>query len=127
MRNSYKKEDTVDAIKHEFEWRDAWLRAIALAWSDPKLKDRLIRDPETFLEEFCNYKLPDMLSITVVDDPEQRWEAGSKDKPGDFKWHLRKHELKLFLPSAPLQKELYAVALADYDSTGAPYPFTTLC
>src|SRR5262245_28895448 len=124
MRSLYKKEDAIQGFKDLFEWRDTWLRAIALSWADNKLKERLLQDPKGFFEEYCNYKVPEMLAIKVVEDPEQRWEPGPKDRPWDFKWHLVQHDLTLHLPSPPDKKELQAIALSDYDATGAPYPFT---
>ncbi len=45
----------------------AWLRAVAIVWSDPGALDALKRDPKHFLGSRCGYAPPEDLTIEVQD------------------------------------------------------------
>ncbi|WP_437678783.1 BMA_0021/BMA_0022 family TOMM bacteriocin [Sorangium sp. So ce131] len=121
-------EDPLHGIRSALKWQDAWMMAIALAWSDKDLEDALIGDPVTFFAVHCNYRVPDGITLTV-----SRMDADTKDamgrKPGwdpaNHIWFLKKSELTMYLPPKPDQSH-QAVALSAYLATGRTYPFTSL-
>jgi ribosomally synthesized peptide (two-chain TOMM family) len=109
------------------QWQSTWLRAIALAWSDPKLEALLIKDPKQFFRVYCTYKLPEHLNLKVQKDPSKaaRWEPGNPAKD-DWTWLLSRTEMTMFIPPKP-EAGQSAVALAAYDAVGKSYPFSCCC
>ncbi len=117
-------EDPIDGIRGDAEWRNAWMTAIALAWTKIEYKDALVKDPVAFFKDQCNYTLPAGLTLRVSENTEKDgfgrltgWDPVSR------LWYLQNSEVTMFLPPAPLLEER-SVALAAYSATGRTYPFT---
>jgi ribosomally synthesized peptide (two-chain TOMM family) len=99
------------------DFRTTWLRAVALAWVDPKFKAALLRrgQAQKVLEDYFQFHWPwakNTLEFSVKEKPQFRW-IGS-----DWCWPSQEEdELTLRLPvrpDAPVAKDKHAVALADY-------------
>jgi ribosomally synthesized peptide (two-chain TOMM family) len=118
------KEDVLKAIVEQQNWQAAWLRAIALAWSNKDFETALRRDPNDFLKRYCDYDLPRSLEVRVEKDERSEWIPGDPQK-FNWRWRLRKTTLILYLPNAPEEETEWPVALAAYESAGKVYPFTT--
>ncbi len=108
------------------DWRDVWMKAVALAWEDPTFKAYLLRDARGALREHLGYELPRFLDFKVVDHEqfpqEQAW--GWEKQTGE--WRLPDAQLTFPLPPPPAQERLQAVALADFAKAGRTYPFTCI-
>jgi ribosomally synthesized peptide (two-chain TOMM family) len=105
-------------------WQYAWTSAIALAWSDAKMKTQLIEDPHKFFKVYANYILPTGIKLTVK-EMEKHDKAGETTgwNPDNKIWYLQKTELTMYIPTPP-PLEQQAVALAAYSATARAYPFT---
>jgi hypothetical protein len=56
-----------DTWETMLEWRDIWLKAIALAWTDKQFKEALLKNARTALVDYFDYSLPQQLDFHVVD------------------------------------------------------------
>ena len=140
----FSKANYVNSLEYTEDWRTAWQRAIALAWSDPGLKHKLVHDPFLFLKEHCNYALPPTVELLVVpcetlkprlpsehDTLGFHAEQGHDNGP-NWKWVLPRTVVIMSLPPPPggwdhPDQNSYAVALNAYDAVGKSYPFTVSC
>jgi hypothetical protein len=152
-RSAHKKGDEplLPAWELNASWRNAWLRAVARAWSDPDFADQLTargkytesrpspgktaRHTKQALLD-CGFTFPaffnDLLDIEVVPYSEakgvsatKRYRRGKVSDPNgwiQFKSELAA-KLTLILPPPP-DDEDRAIALADYDAAGRIYPFS---
>ena len=117
-------EDPIDGIRGDAEWQNAWLSAIALAWSSPELQKALIADPRLFLLEQFKYKVPDGLTLVVRESEEKDDEGHATGwSPSTRLWYLNNTEVVMYIPRAPDLKD-QALALSAYAATGRTYPFT---
>jgi ribosomally synthesized peptide (two-chain TOMM family) len=129
------QEDFTKASKQNADWQPAWLRAIALAWSDKKYFDELVGvdakgqpKARAFFLKYCNFCLPDHLLLTVEYDEAAVWDPiGGDDKPDTWLWRVKQTQLTMYLPRPPEKLEERPVALAAYEAMGRVYPFTTCC
>ncbi|XXF77620.1 BMA_0021/BMA_0022 family TOMM bacteriocin [Myxococcaceae bacterium GXIMD 01537] len=115
--------------KQMLDWRDVWLKAVALAWEDASFKEHLLRDARGALRERLGYELPRFLDFKVVDhgqfpEAQQGREWGWQGPTGE--WRLPEAKLTFPLPPPPTQERHQAVALADFARAGRTYPFTTI-
>lgn len=117
-------EDPIAGIRGDAEWENAWLSAVALAWSSPELQQRLIDDPRGFFLGQLGYNVPAGLTLYVRasegKDPDGRptgWD------PVNRLWYLHNTELVMYIPPPPELKD-QALALSAYAATGRTYPFT---
>lgn len=117
-------ENPLVGLEGSLAWQYAWTSAIALAWSDPKLKALLIADPHVFFKVYTNYILPSGITLTVK-EMEKNDGAGQATgwDPANKIWYLQKTELTMYIPTPP-PLEQQAVALAAYSATARAYPFT---
>ena len=111
------------AFAEQRRWQLVWLRLIADAWKDPKLRKAITKkdaDLRGILKKRYNYELNQFLELTIVDT-----EGDVSPKPGAKKPFdkLPKMELRIALPPPP-RADLQAIALADYADAGRSYPFT---
>ena len=116
--------------KQMLDWRDVWLKAVAMAWEDPAFKEYLLRDARGALREHLGYELPRFITFKVADhsafpqgQPGQEW---GWTGPRKGEWQLPPAELTFPLPPPPAQEKQQAVALADFARAGRTYPFTTI-
>jgi len=132
-----KQEDILLANKKNAEWQPAWLRAIALAWSDPKYRDELVGVDErtkapkarAFLKKYCNFDVPEHLLLRVEqdDDADSGWDPVGGDRdPSTWLWKVKQTEMTMYIPKKPPAAQ-QSVALAAYEAMGRIYPFTTCC
>ena len=101
------------AIVRELE--GAWLRAVAIVWSEPEKLSLLKREPRQFLHTHCGYDAPANLVLTVREAPVSG---------GSWHWHLRsppEGEVVLEVPPPPELSE-QPVALAELASAFAAVP-----
>ncbi|MCG8417497.1 MAG: BMA_0021/BMA_0022 family TOMM bacteriocin [Proteobacteria bacterium] len=114
-------------------WHYAWLRAVALAWSDDKLRADLLEDPVDFFLVHCNYRVPSGLKLFVYEADLDSEGKVNESVYGTFPpgwdaenniWYLEDSIVAMYLPPTPDFKD-QAVALAAYDATARSYPFTT--
>ena len=68
------------------------------------------------------YRIPWALNISVRNDPTIRWDK----KNGTWR-NRTPHMLQLELPTVPTHSTSRAVALAEYNATGAEFPFSCCC
>lgn len=117
-------ENPLVGLEGAMAWQYAWTSAIALAWSDPKMKSKLITDPHQFFKVYTNYILPSGLTLTVK-EMEKKDGAGQATgwDPENKIWYLQKTELTMYIPTPP-PLDQQAVALAAYGATARAYPFT---
>jgi ribosomally synthesized peptide (two-chain TOMM family) len=120
----YKPENPLDALTAFKDWQACWLRAIALAWSDPTKKAALLTNASQFFTDYCNYKVPETMTITVVDDAAARW---TYDGQHTYSWDIHATDVTFHLPPPPPTQTDWPIALADYESVGLSYPFTFCC
>lgn len=118
-------EEPLQGIRSSMGWQNAWMTAIALAWSDEKLGEELIADPADFFRKHCKYQLPDGLTVRVAYMPQED-SAGKKTgwDPATKLWYLKNTEVTMFLPPPPPLEER-SVALSAYSAAGRSYPFTS--
>lgn len=93
----------------------AWLRAIAIVWTDPAKLDLLKRDPREFFRTRCGYDPPAHLAFTIVE---------ARDVGGSWAWDARslpEAEVTLLVPPPPELDE-QPIALADLASAVAMVP-----
>jgi ribosomally synthesized peptide (two-chain TOMM family) len=107
-----------------YNFGPAWLRAIALVWSNPAMFEPLKRDPRQFLAAHCAYDLPDGIELTVCDGQDapngalsQVDEQHNTDAPSPTR-------VTLYVPPAP-QLEEQAVALATMAVDCFVFPICT--
>jgi ribosomally synthesized peptide (two-chain TOMM family) len=127
----YQSEDYGITVAQTLSWRSAWLRAVALAWSDESkdgLRDQLCADPFKFIRNHCGYTLPKTVNLVVVPDPNSKFERGDDDVNG-WEWTLTQNMLVMFLPDKPKDSSASdaLIALAAFESVGSAYPFTMTC
>lgn len=75
MDYRYENEDndnSWDTWEAMLEWRDIWLKAIALAWTNAEFKKLLLEDSRRAFEEYFAYKLPQTLDFQVIDVANQK-------------------------------------------------------
>ena len=109
------------------EWQEAWMKAIAMVWSDDAAgktknhRQQLSQDPRAFLATHCGFTVPAGLELRVQSSPEPKlgWSAGPQSLRPDVA------ELNLFIPAAPEMLSQQAVALSSYVSAGKEYPHST--
>lgn len=115
--------------KAMLDWRDVWLKAVALAWESPAFKEQLLRDARSALKEHLGYELPRFIEFQVVEAsdfparPGEEW--GWQGMKGG-EWKLPEARLTFPLPPPPAQEKQQAVALADFARAGRTYPFTCI-
>ncbi len=111
------------AFADDARWQAVWLRAIALAWSDPEFKQLLIDDPHRALRETFGYNLNPMLDLQVIEvaDENAHWDRTENEDWGK----LPNTRMEMPLPPAPATED-QAVAISDYADAGRSYPFTCL-
>jgi ribosomally synthesized peptide (two-chain TOMM family) len=88
----------------------AWLRAVAMVWSEPAQLEPLKRDPRRFLATHCAYELPPEIALTVRE---------AREAPNGALWHVDApadgpsltSRMTLYIPPAPRLEER-AIALA---------------
>jgi ribosomally synthesized peptide (two-chain TOMM family) len=117
-------ENPLVGLEGALAWQYAWTSAIALAWSDAKMKKQLVDDPHHFFKVYTNYILPTGIKLTVkeMEKHDKAGEATGWD-PDNKIWYLQKTELTMYIPTPP-PLEQQAVALAAYSATARAYPFT---
>lgn len=123
---TYKGENFVLGAGISYDWLPAWLRAIALAWSDTQLKQALVERPQEFLKTYCNYTIPDTVEIVVREDTASQFTTDPNNHDS-YQWVMSKNVLILNLPQKPESESQAAVALAAYEAVGLSYPFTCTC
>lgn len=99
----------------------ALLSAMAKAWVDKNFALRLRQDPESAMRSTRDYTSPWKMAIKVLDDTNVKWDSAAK------KWKFdgeHPNVLKLCLPVKPDTARDQVLALADYNASGAEYPFT---
>ncbi len=95
-------------------FRTAWLRAVALAWSNEEFRRTLVESPKQALEQYFSFTWPwqdpSVLDFRVRAEDEFQWIGD------DWVWPIDKEDsLRLYLPLRPnLEPEERALALADY-------------
>jgi hypothetical protein len=97
------------------ELEGAWLRAVAIVWSDTAKLSQLKRDPKQFLHAECGYDAPASLTLTVREA--QEW-------GGSWRWRMRsppEGEVILEVPPPPELSE-QPVALAELAGAFALVP-----
>jgi ribosomally synthesized peptide (two-chain TOMM family) len=97
------------------ELEGAWLRAVAIVWSDPAKLELLKREPRQFLHAHCGYNAPTNVGITVRE---------AQASGGSWRWGVRsplEAELILEVPPPPELSE-QPVALAELASAFAHAP-----
>ncbi len=113
-----------DVLASSQHWGVIWPRAIARAWTDPKFKAQLIKDPKGTFEAELSYPINPALDL-IIKDSAQR--ANTYNREADDPWvGVENSQLTLYLPPAPANPNHYAIAIADYADTGRSYPFTSL-
>ena len=124
----YESEDYGVTVAQTLSWRSAWLRAVALAWSDEALRDELCENPFKFIRSYCGYTLPRTVNLVVVKDPNAKFERGEDDVNG-WTWTLTQNLLVMFLPDKPqgCSESDALIALSAFESVGSAYPFTMTC
>jgi ribosomally synthesized peptide (two-chain TOMM family) len=118
-------EDPLLALKSSLQWQNAWIAAVALAWSSEADKAWLLRDAPDFFNKRCAWKVPDGLTLVVTDQPTH--DGAGKPLGWDEAqqaWYLASTKVIMYLPPPPVAPQ-QAVALANYLATGRTYPFTT--
>lgn len=93
----------------------AWLRAVAIVWSDPAQLDLLKRDPRQFLHAHCGYDAPANVELAVRE---------AQASGGSWHWAVRsplEAEVVLEIPPPPELSE-QPVALAELASVFAAIP-----
>src|SRR5262245_18753714 len=117
-------EDPLVGLQDALAWQYGWTSPIAIAWSDPKMKTELIRDPHRFFKVYTNYILPTGITLKVR-EMERADKHGHETgwDPANGIWYLQKTELTMYIPTPP-PLEQRAVAIAAYVATARAYPFT---
>jgi ribosomally synthesized peptide (two-chain TOMM family) len=118
VRNSASPEPDAQASAQELKF--AWLRAVAIVWSDPAKLELLKRDPRQFFADECGYTLPGNLVLTV----REAQEAG-----GSWEWNQRslpKGEVTLYVPPPPELSD-QPIAMADLASAIAMVAVCPVC
>lgn len=119
-------EGPLKGLRDSMKWQDAWMMAIAIAWSNEALQQELIQEPRKFFKERCDFDLPPGLTFKVITTPEKDSEGNRTGWDPEKKlWYLKNTEVTMYLPPAPALQD-QAVALSAYLATGRTYPFT-LC
>lgn len=124
----YQAEEFATAIPDTVAWKSAWLRAVALAWSDEKLKKELCDDAYTFIQNYCGYAIPKAVQLVVVPDTNASFDRNT-DQTNSWEWHLTRSVLVMYLPNKPPGTDASdaLVALSAYQLVGLAYPFTACC
>jgi ribosomally synthesized peptide (two-chain TOMM family) len=94
------------------------LRALALSWQDPIFAQQLIGNPDalTVLENWQGYSCPWNMQFLV--------EASMSEFKGGVWDPVPTNRLTFFVPTAPTDVGVHALALASYNQTGDAYPLT---
>jgi ribosomally synthesized peptide (two-chain TOMM family) len=93
----------------------AWLRAVAIVWSDPAKMDQLKREPRQFLHAHCGYDAPANVELAVHE---------AQASGGSWHWAVRsplEAEVVLEIPPPPELSE-QPVALAELANVFAAIP-----
>jgi len=104
----------------------ALLLVLAERWKDRKKLGTKPVGPQglnTSLKTYAKkYSIPWALSISLEDDPTIRWDktTGTWKNPSP-------HRLQLELPTVPNSPTSRTLALAEYNATGAEFPFSCCC
>lgn len=101
------------------EFQEVYLRAVALAWSDPKFKAQLLADPDQALRDNFGYICPWNVDLSVMEakGPGDGWDPVAK------RWKLPLLRTTFGVPKAPPFDE-QLVAFAAYNDAGPTYLFT---
>jgi ribosomally synthesized peptide (two-chain TOMM family) len=100
------------------EYQEVYLRAVALAWSDPTFKQDFLTDPRTAMENYFGYSCPWNVTIKVSEPP-----ANNGFGWNGKKWRLPRIKATFGLPIAPTIEE-QPIAFAAYNDAGPTYLFT---
>ena len=121
----FRPEDPFEGLKALKDWQACWLRAIGLVWKDPRLKAELVENPHAFFAKHCGYEVIKTMQIVVEADVGSDWRYNAKN---DVSWTVRPSVLKVFIPESPVNKEDWALALADFEAVSTTMPFSfTAC
>ena len=114
------------------EYQEVYLRAVALAWSDPEFKKNFLADPRTAMENYFGYSCPWNVTIRVTEptDPKYHWTPAKDGQPG--KWTLPRMKATFGLPDTPYKPgtpekpdiKQQLIAFAAYNDAGPTYLFT---
>ena len=97
----------------------ALLHAVAKAWHSKSFRDQLQEKPAQALATCEHFHPAWKMTLRIADDDKARWD------PSQQMWRdLSPNALVLSLPQTPPQVEKRPVALAQYNATGAEYPFS---
>jgi len=104
----------------------ALLLVLAERWKNrKKLKTEPVgpQSLKTALKSYAKkYSIPWALTISIEDDPTIRWDKNNG------KWTApTPHRLQLELPTVPNSPTSRTLALAEYNATGAEFPFSCCC
>ncbi len=116
-------------------WNQIWPQAVSMAWTDDGFKKALIEDARGALERRLGYTFPAEITLEVKDatgfvgttSSGEKATAGyqpTDDGAGIGHWLVPATNVTLWLPPAPEDMDLQAVALAAYGTRGHIYPFT---
>ncbi|MBN8752997.1 MULTISPECIES: BMA_0021/BMA_0022 family TOMM bacteriocin [Variovorax] len=105
------------------------LRAIALAWQSPEFHAELTRDDgadkANVLSQWLGYNNPFNFEIRFATNSAFTWNsATSQWNQTNPDGSAIKNSIQLNYPSAPEEKDMWAIALTSYNNTGSAYPFT---
>ena len=115
------KDNRPEAWSQMMEWQNIWLRAIALAWSNPEFKKALLADPRVAIRKAFDYEVNEALDLSVAEVTAEEAQWNTK---GNVDWcNLPNMRLTMPLPPAPKIAD-QAVAISDYADAGRTYPFT---
>lgn len=107
------------------DFRFAWIRIIADAWSDPEVFQRLLAEtPDRLRQRFQQYGaiIPEDMDIKIVaPGPDDHWESTTRT------WITSRAKVELPLPPKPKDESQIGVALATYEWVGKNYPFSCCC
>ncbi|MBV8620622.1 MAG: BMA_0021/BMA_0022 family TOMM bacteriocin [Curvibacter sp.] len=105
------------------------LRAIALAWENARFRAELLEygktDATQVLSQWLGYNSPFNFFLRFSTNPALHWDAAQGQ------WNLKnpnggliKNSIVLNYPNAPVETQLWPIALTSYNNTGSAYPFT---
>ena len=109
------------------DFRLAYLRAVALYWTDANFARELVEagttDASFVLSRWLGYNNPFNFLLRFTPNPDFTWNGSC--------WNLQepggqpiKNAIVLNFPLAPDAERIWPVALTSYNNTGPAYPFT---
>ena len=101
------------------EFQEVYVRAVALAWSDPQFKADLLADADNALRNSFGYICPWNVDLRFREatGPGDGWDPAAR------KWNLPPMRTTFGVPVAPPFEE-QLVAFAAYNDAGPTYLFT---